>query len=108
MQEAGMFFEVAAMSTDPSRVVNLELVAPRGPGPVLYVTADWSTEAPPDNMFTVPIKHLPTWPNYSTYYSRSQCVPYPFQHKSDVPDTLSSIMIHLTFCLPMYATINLF
>ena len=42
------------MSTDPSRVVCLDLVTPQGPGPVLYVFVDWSTEAQPENMFTVP------------------------------------------------------
>ena len=54
MQEAGTFFEVAVMSSDPSRVVYLDLVTPEGPGPVLYVFVDWSTETPPENMFTVP------------------------------------------------------
>ena len=49
-----MFFEVAVMSSDPTRVVYLDLVTPLGPGPVLYVFTDWSTETPPENMFTVP------------------------------------------------------
>ena len=49
-----MFFEVAVMSTDPSRVVYLDLVTPRGPGPVLYVFVNWTTETPPENMFAVP------------------------------------------------------
>ena len=54
MQEAGMFLEVAVMSTDPSRVVYLDLVTPQGPGPVLYIFVDWSTETPPENVFAVP------------------------------------------------------
>ena len=54
MQVAEMFFEVAVMSSDPSRVVYLDLVTPLGPGPVLYVFTDWSVETPPESMFTVP------------------------------------------------------
>ena len=49
-----MFFEVAVMSTDPSRVVYFDLVIADGSGPYLYVFVDWSTDTPPENMFKVP------------------------------------------------------